>query len=101
MPGERLADAPEQILQREREGEDVAAPVIGVRQRREEEAERRARPEAISAIRQPKPTISSGVRHVAQWRAAAAVVASPAALALSRSYIVARRQHEMCASGVA
>ncbi len=42
---ERLADAPQQILQRQRKGEDVAAPVIGARQRREEEAERRARPE--------------------------------------------------------
>jgi hypothetical protein len=42
---ERLADAPEQILQGKRKGEDVAAPVIGARQRREEEAERRARPE--------------------------------------------------------
>ena len=31
--GERLADAPQQILQRQREGEYVAAPVIGARQR--------------------------------------------------------------------
>ena len=44
-PAERLADAPEQILYREREGEDVAAPMIGARQRREKKTERRARPE--------------------------------------------------------
>ena len=43
--GERLADAPQQILQREREGENVAAPVIGVRHRRQKEAQCRARPE--------------------------------------------------------
>ncbi len=42
--GERLADAPQQILQRQREGENVAAPMIGARHRREEKAERRARP---------------------------------------------------------
>ncbi len=42
--GERLADAPQQILQRQGEGEDVAAPMIGGRQRGEKKAERRARP---------------------------------------------------------
>ena len=64
---ERLADAPQQVLQREREGEDVAAPVIGARQRREKEAERRARPERIIAIRQPKPMTSAAC---ANWRRA-------------------------------
>ena len=43
--GDRLADAPEQVLQRQGESEDVAAPVIGARHRRQEEAHRRARTE--------------------------------------------------------
>ncbi len=43
--GERLANAPQQVLDRDRERENVAAPVIGARQRRQEEAERRARSE--------------------------------------------------------
>jgi hypothetical protein len=43
--GERLADAPQQILQGERERKDVATPVIGLRHRRQEEPESRARPE--------------------------------------------------------
>jgi len=47
--GERLADAPQQVLQRERESEDVAAPVIGIRHRRQEEAQRRARPRTTSS----------------------------------------------------
>ena len=43
--GERLADAPQQILQRERKGEYVAAPMIGARHRGEKKAERRTRTE--------------------------------------------------------
>ena len=43
-PAKRLADAPQQVLQRQREGEHVAAPMIGVRKRGQEKAERRARP---------------------------------------------------------
>ena len=44
--GDRLADAPQQILNSQREGEDVAAPMVGLRQRRKEKPERRTRPEA-------------------------------------------------------
>jgi hypothetical protein len=63
--GERLADAPQEILEGEPEGEDVPPPMIGLRHRRQEEAERGARPERyIIEIRQPKPTMRSGVRHV-------------------------------------
>ena len=36
--GERLADAPQQILDGNSESEDIAAPVIGLRQRRQEKA---------------------------------------------------------------
>ena len=43
--GERLTDAPQQILYRNGESEDVAAPMIGLRQGRQEKAERGARPE--------------------------------------------------------
>ena len=43
--GERLADAPKQVLQRQRKGEYVAAPVIGGRHRGEEKAERGTRAE--------------------------------------------------------
>jgi hypothetical protein len=42
----RLADAPQQILQGERESKDVAAPMMRGRHRREKEAERRARAES-------------------------------------------------------
>ena len=43
--GERLAETPQQVLQRERQREHVAAPPVRLRQRRQEEAKRRARPE--------------------------------------------------------
>src|SRR6266849_62088 len=43
--GEGLADAPQQVLDREREGEYVAAPAVRLRPGLEEEAERRSRPE--------------------------------------------------------
>ena len=43
--GERLTDAPQQVLQRQCEAEDVAAPMIDARHRREEKAERRTRSE--------------------------------------------------------
>ena len=38
--GQRLTDAPEEILQRQREREHVAAPMVGKRHRGEKEAER-------------------------------------------------------------
>jgi DNA-binding transcriptional LysR family regulator len=38
-----LADAPEQVLQRQGESKDIAAPMIVARHRRQEKAERRAR----------------------------------------------------------
>ncbi len=47
--GERLKGAPQQVLDRERPGEDVTAPSIGERHRVEELAGRRARPEAQHA----------------------------------------------------
>ncbi len=43
---ERLADAPEQILKRDGEPEYAAIPAVDLRHRREEQAERRAWPEA-------------------------------------------------------
>ena len=44
--GERLAKSPYDVLNRDREAEHVAAPVVGLRLRCQKEAERRARPEA-------------------------------------------------------
>jgi hypothetical protein len=41
----RLSGTIEQRLHRDRQREDLAVPAVGRRQRREEEAERRARPE--------------------------------------------------------
>src|SRR5262249_7265391 len=43
--GERLPQAPEQILDRERQPKHITAPAVGARQRRQKETERRARPE--------------------------------------------------------
>src|SRR5215831_2218563 len=44
--GKRLAEAPEDVLDRQREAEHVAAPIIGLRHRREKEAKRGARAKA-------------------------------------------------------
>ena len=46
---ERLAGAPQQHLDRQRQREHVAAPAVGGAHRPEEEAERRARPEGDEA----------------------------------------------------
>jgi hypothetical protein len=43
--GNRLSHPPEEILHGQREGEDIAAPMIGARQGREKKAERGARAE--------------------------------------------------------
>ena len=60
--GERLADAPQHVLDRQREGEHVAAPAVrldhGVR--KSPSVERG--PKVIIAIRQPPITITAGVR---------------------------------------
>ena len=53
--------APQQILQRQREREHVAAPVIGIRQRCQKKAERRPRAKRIAAIRQPQAMTTTGV----------------------------------------
>ena len=44
--GERLTDAPQDVLYRQRQPEHVAIPAVGLGHRREKEAERRARTEA-------------------------------------------------------
>ena len=44
--GKRLARAPQDVLDREREAEHIAIPAVRLRLRRQEQAERRARPEA-------------------------------------------------------
>jgi hypothetical protein len=41
---ERLADAPQQVLQRQRKSKYVAAPMIGIGERGQEKAKRGARP---------------------------------------------------------
>ncbi len=51
--GERLSEAPQQVLDRDREREHVSAPTVRLRQRREEEAERRARTERQDRDRAP------------------------------------------------
>ena len=53
---------PQDVLDREREPEHVAAPAVVLRHRREEEAERRARTEAQQRDQQPHATITAGVR---------------------------------------
>jgi len=62
--GKRLADAPEDVLNRERQAEHVAAPVVGLRHRREKEPKRGARPKADHGN-------ETAAHHDHHWRAPA------------------------------
>ena len=62
--GERLTDAPQQILDREGEREYIAAPAMRTRHRRQKNPKAERGPKVSMAIKQPQTRTTAGVRQL-------------------------------------